>query len=313
MSSADLITLWAWARPAASDRASTDRTSTDRTSTDRTSTDRTTADRTSADRPGNERAAGNCAAFRLADGALAPPDVARRAMVAYERRVAAGRLAALVLLVFVAPLLALLMAAVRLTSKGPALYQQRRVGRGGRIFTMWKLRTMRSDAEVATGPVWAALGHDLRVTPLGYWLRRLHLDELPQLVNVLRGEMALVGPRPERPEFVTILAAQIPGYLDRLEVLPGITGLAQINLPPDTDLTSVRRKLVLDQQYIQDGSAPLDLRIVLSTALRLFGLQGGRSVRLLGLQRTVELPPAPPAASERTTSIEAPEMAALER
>src|SRR5205085_1127292 len=82
------------------------------------------------------------------------------------------------------------------------------------------------------------------------FLRRLHLDELPQLYNIVRGEMSLVGPRPERPEFVSVLARQVPGYLERLQVLPGITGLAQINLPPDCDVDSVRRKLLLDQEYI---------------------------------------------------------------
>jgi lipopolysaccharide/colanic/teichoic acid biosynthesis glycosyltransferase len=288
MSSADLITLRAWARPPASDRSGKERI-------------------------GNERSASDCTASRRASSDRpAPPAFARTASCQW--RIVAGRLVALVLLLSTAPLIALLMVVVRLTSKGPALYRQRRVGRGGYVFTMWKLRTMRCDAELATGPVWAALGHDPRVTPLGYWLRRLHLDELPQLVNVVRGEMALVGPRPERPEFVTILAAQIPGYLDRLDVLPGITGLAQINLPPDTDLTSVRRKLVLDQQYIREASALLELRIVLCTALRVFGLQGGRAVRMLGLQRTVELPPPPAADFERPSPAEASqEMAAAQR
>ena len=119
----------------------------------------------------------------------------------------------------------------------------------------------------------------------------MHLDELPQLFNVLRGEMSLVGPRPERPEFVVVLADKIPGYVDRLSVLPGITGLAQINLPPDTDLDSVRRKLVLDREYIERVGPLLDLRIILCTLFRLVGIRGGRGVRLLGLLRTVALPP----------------------
>jgi lipopolysaccharide/colanic/teichoic acid biosynthesis glycosyltransferase len=152
---------------------------------------------------------------------------------------------------------------------------------------------MRCDAEAYTGPVWAGAGSDSRVTPLGYWLRHLHLDELPQLYNIVRGEMSLVGPRPERPEFVGILTEQIPGYWDRLQVKPGITGLAQINLPPDTDLHSVRCKLVLDREYIHNSGPLLDARIVLCTLLRLVGLRGGRAVTLLGLSRTVVIERTP--------------------
>ena len=153
------------------------------------------------------------------------------------------RVAGGALLLLLSPVLILLIVAVKLSSRGPAIYCQKRVGLAGRNFMMYKLRSMRLDAESA-GPRWAAAGDDPRVTPLGYWLRRLHLDEVPQLFNLVRGEMSLVGPRPERPEFVSVLAHQIPNYLDRLQVLPGITGLAQVNLPPDTDLESVRRKLL---------------------------------------------------------------------
>src|SRR5437868_12064000 len=105
---------------------------------------------------------------------------------------------------------------------------------------MYKLRSMRIDAEAGTGPVWSCHGSDPRVTGIGYWLRKLHLDELPQLFSVLRGDMSLIGPRPERPEFVRVLGDSVAGYMDRLKMVPGITGLAQINLPPDTDLNSVR-------------------------------------------------------------------------
>jgi len=198
---------------------------------------------------------------------------------------------ALCLLIPGLPLIAVLVAIVRLTSRGPGIYSQLRVGRNGQVFTMYKLRSMRSDAEAATGPVWSNTCRDPRVTLVGYWLRRLHLDELPQLWNVLRGEMSLVGPRPERPEFVQVLADQIPGYRDRLSVLPGVTGLAQVNLPPDSDLDSVRRKLVLDREYISQRTLFLDLRIIACTALRAVGLRGGRGVQVLGLQRVVHLPP----------------------
>jgi lipopolysaccharide/colanic/teichoic acid biosynthesis glycosyltransferase len=197
----------------------------------------------------------------------------------------------LVLLVLASPLIAVLVVLIRLTSKGPGIYSQVRVGLDGRRFTMYKLRSMRSDAETRTGPVWAVPGEDPRVTPLGYWLRKLHLDELPQLWNLVHGEMSLIGPRPERPEFVAVLARKIPGYVDRLQVLPGITGLAQINLPADTDLDSVRAKLALDLEYIETAGVGLDVRIALCTLLRLVGLRGGCSVSLLGLKRTVHLPP----------------------
>jgi lipopolysaccharide/colanic/teichoic acid biosynthesis glycosyltransferase len=201
------------------------------------------------------------------------------------------RAVALLLLILASPVIGLLVVAIRLSSRGPAIYSQTRVGRGGKIFVMYKLRSMRCDAEARTGPVWASPAGDPRITPLGYWLRRLHLDELPQLYNVVCGEMALVGPRPERPSIVVVLAREIPGYLERLQVLPGITGLAQINLPPDTDLDSVRAKLVLDREYIREASLALEARIVLCTILRLAGLRGGRAVSLLGLQRNVVLSP----------------------
>jgi len=205
----------------------------------------------------------------------------------------AARCLALMLLVLAAPLLAALWLAVKLSSNGPGFYRQKRMGHNGRVFMMYKLRSMRVDAEARTGPVWASAGTDSRVTPLGYWLRHLHLDELPQLYNIVRGEMALVGPRPERPEFVGLLAEQIPGYWERLRVKPGITGLAQINLPPDTDLHSVRCKLVLDREYIRSAEPLLDARIALCTLLRLMGLRGGRAVTLLGLSRSVVLDGAP--------------------
>ena len=197
---------------------------------------------------------------------------------------------ALLLLIPGLPLIGLLIVAVRLASKGPGIYRQLRVGHCGRVFTLYKIRSMGSDAESSLGPTWAGVEADPRVTRLGYWLRRLHLDELPQLVNVVRGEMSLVGPRPERPEFVTPLSEQIPGYLDRLRILPGITGLAQVNLPADTDVNSVRRKLILDLEYLDTAGVSLDLRILFCTFGRLLGLRGGRAVSLLGLQRKVTLP-----------------------
>ncbi|WP_425616571.1 sugar transferase [Anatilimnocola sp. NA78] len=198
-------------------------------------------------------------------------------------------LAAAILLVPGLPMIGILVILIRLTSKGPGVYRQVRVGRDGHIYTMYKLRSMRSDAESKTGPVWTTIGSDSRITPLGYWLRKLHLDELPQLINVLKGEMSLIGPRPERPEFVHVLSQNIPGYRDRLRIAPGITGLAQINLPPDTDLNSVRRKLVLDLEYVEKASLTLDFRIFLCTLFRIFGVRGDRAMRIMSLQRTVVL------------------------
>jgi len=216
-----------------------------------------------------------------------PPDAGRAELPSrfFRWSLWVSRPIAAVLLVPALPVMLVCMLVVRLTSPGPAIYRQVRVWRHGRHFTMYKLRTMRADAE-KHGAVWART-HDDRVTPFGRFLRKSHLDELPQLFNVLKGEMALVGPRPERPEFVTRLVPQIPGYLDRLSVLPGVTGLAQVNLPPDTDLDSVRRKLVLDLEFIRTNSLSLELRLMLCTGLRIFKLP---VIGLLGVGRTVRLP-----------------------
>lgn len=180
-------------------------------------------------------------------------------------------LIALVLFLLAAPLILLTALLVKLTSRGPAFYFQTRLGKNGKPYTIYKIRTMYHNAESATGPRWAT-AHDPRVTPLGWFLRHTHLDELPQLWNVLRGDMALVGPRPERPEFVLKLAPLVPNYHDRLLVLPGVTGLAQVSLPADTNLESVRKKLAHDLYYLQRISLWLDVRIVMTTALDLIGM-----------------------------------------
>ncbi len=195
-------------------------------------------------------------------------------------------LTAAVLLVFAAPIILFTVVAVWLTSPGPAIYRQRRVGKNGRIFTLYKIRSMCVDAEAETGPVWTVNHRDPRITPLGRFLRYTHLDELPQLVNVINGEMALVGPRPERPEFTEALEDQIPGYTERLRVPPGITGLAQLNLPPDSDLDSVRRKLMLDLEYIRAGSVKLDCSIILCTFFRLAGIRARYLCRLARVERS---------------------------
>jgi lipopolysaccharide/colanic/teichoic acid biosynthesis glycosyltransferase len=178
---------------------------------------------------------------------------------------------AFVLLVLSIPLIALMTVLVKLTSRGPAFYSQLRLGKGGKAFKLHKIRTMIHDCEKASGPRWSVPG-DPRITPVGCFLRQTHLDELPQLWNVLRGEMSLVGPRPERPELVPGLEERIPHYRDRLLVRPGVTGLAQVQLPADTDLNSVRRKLAYDLYYVRHLGPWLDLRLIACTAARMVGV-----------------------------------------
>ncbi len=163
------------------------------------------------------------------------------------------------------PLMALIWLLVRISSPGPAIYRQRRVGRQGRVFEVLKFRSMYQDAEARTGAVWAAQ-NDPRVTPLGRWLRKLRLDELPQFFNVLRGEMSIVGPRPERPEFVEVLSRQIPYYNQRHVIPPGITGWAQINHRYGDSLEDVVTKLEYDLYYLKHMSFSLDLYILFHTA-----------------------------------------------
>jgi lipopolysaccharide/colanic/teichoic acid biosynthesis glycosyltransferase len=190
--------------------------------------------------------------------------------------------AASLLLVLAAPVLLLAAAAVKLTSAGPAFYSQVRVGANGRRFVLWKLRSMRHNCEAASGIRWATR-RDPRVTPVGRFLRASHIDELPQLFNVLRGEMSLVGPRPERPEITAGLAAVVPRYDDRHRVKPGVTGLAQILLPPDTDLDSVRRKVATDLRYVSGFGPWMELRVLVGTALHLVKVPGPTVARLLRL------------------------------
>jgi lipopolysaccharide/colanic/teichoic acid biosynthesis glycosyltransferase len=175
---------------------------------------------------------------------------------------------AALLLALTAPVIALCMVLVRLGSRGSPLYTQQRLGHRGRIFTIYKIRTMVQDCERESGPVWSRPG-DRRVTPIGRFLRWSHLDELPQLWNVVRGEMSLIGPRPERPEIAAQLELAGPRYRDRLLLLPGLSGLAQVMQPPDSDLESVRRKLQYDLLYLDRMGLGLDLRICLATALHL--------------------------------------------
>jgi sugar transferase (PEP-CTERM system associated) len=173
-------------------------------------------------------------------------------------------LAASVGVVLAAPVMLLVAAAIRLSSDGTALYHQERVGRHGRLFTVHKFRSMRMDAEATSGAVWASTD-DPRITPLGRFLRRSRFDELPQLWNVLKGDMSFVGPRPERPEFVRQLTEKIPFYGQRHVVRPGLTGWAQVRYTYGASVEDALMKLQYDLYYIKNLSLALDLYIIFST------------------------------------------------
>ena len=181
--------------------------------------------------------------------------------LAYLAKRATDFVVAAVLSLVSLPLMAMTAVFVKLGSSGPVFYRQRRVGQGGAEFTIWKFRTMADGAEAASGPILARTG-DHRITPIGRLLRATRIDELPQLWNVLNGTMSLIGPRPERPEFVARYAAEIPGYLERFQVKPGLTGLAQVN---GEYHTSPAYKLKYDLAYIYNYSLVLDLKIMAET------------------------------------------------
>jgi lipopolysaccharide/colanic/teichoic acid biosynthesis glycosyltransferase len=200
---------------------------------------------------------------------------------------------AIVLLVVTAPAWLLIALLIKLTSRGPVLYNQTRVGLdlrrsgirpndprrrsdiGGRPFTIYKFRTMYEGAENGTGAVWAA-EDDPRITPVGRVLRQYRLDELPQLINVIRGDMNLVGPRPERPSIVSELRKEIPHYQQRHRTLPGITGHAQVNLQYDASLDDVRKKVDHDLEYLQKASAWEDFKIMIKTIPVMLFRRGSR-------------------------------------
>jgi exopolysaccharide biosynthesis polyprenyl glycosylphosphotransferase len=185
-------------------------------------------------------------------------------------------------LVMTAPIMAAAAVLVRLGSSGPVFHRQDRVGQNGAPFTILKFRTMAVDAESRTGPVWA-IDNDPRITWVGRWLRRFHVDELPQFINVLRGEMSVVGPRPEREVFVNRLAEQIPFYTERFMVRPGITGWAQVTQSYAASLEESRQKLQADLYYIKHMSLPTDVYIMLKTvSIVLRGHEQFRSVNRSG-------------------------------
>ena len=169
------------------------------------------------------------------------------------------------LILLTLPLMVLAAFAIKLSSPGPVLYKQQRVGMGGREFTIYKFRSMRVDAEATTGAVWATPGRDPRVTRVGGLLRRSRVDELPQLWNVLRGDMSLVGPRPERPEFIKTLTEEIPFYGQRHAVRPGLTGWAQVRYAYGASVEDAMEKLQYDLYYIKNRSLALNLYIIFET------------------------------------------------
>ena len=181
---------------------------------------------------------------------------------------------AILILIPALPVIGVCWLLVRILSPGPGFYSQTRLGMNGRPYKIVKIRSMHHNVEKNTGGAKWSLAGDTRVFGFGKFLRATHLDELPQLFNVIRGQMSLVGPRPERPEIIDSLklVRQVPGYEHRLLVKPGVTGLAQLQLPADTDIQSVRIKVVYDLFYIERQSFWLDFRLVVATGLKAVGM-----------------------------------------
>jgi exopolysaccharide biosynthesis polyprenyl glycosylphosphotransferase len=177
------------------------------------------------------------------------------------------------ILLFGLPLWCIVAAAIKLNSPGPAVYSQVRVGQNGRNFTMLKFRSMFQDAEKHTGPAWAT-EKDPRITPVGRFIRKTRLDEIPQFINVLKGEMSLVGPRPERPFFVEQLKLEIPWYVRRIKMKPGVTGWAQVKHKYDSSIEDVKQKVMYDLYYFENMSLMLDIKIILRTFLVVFTGKG---------------------------------------
>lgn len=167
-------------------------------------------------------------------------------------------------LIILAPLCLLIVILIKITSRGPVFYSQTRSGKDGKPFEIYKFRTMKTDAEKESGPVWAK-AQDNRITPVGNFLRKSRIDEIPQFINVLKGDMSVIGPRPERPIFIKKLEGQISDYRRRLSVKPGITGLAQVYHRYDENISDVRKKVKYDILYIKKLCFLTDFRIIMRT------------------------------------------------
>lgn len=181
----------------------------------------------------------------------------------------------LALIILTSPLMLLVALLIRMDSSGPVLYRQTRIGLHGRRFSLLKFRSMSMDAEPGGQPRWASV-HDPRITRVGRIMRPLRIDELPQLINVLRGEMSVIGPRPERPYFVDQLSQVIPLYAIRHRVKPGITGWAQVNYPYSASAHDAYEKLAYDLYYVKHRSMLLDLQILASTVRVILCREGAR-------------------------------------
>lgn len=202
----------------------------------------------------------------------------RRSYAAAKRMVdIVGSLAAMIIL---SPVCLVAAAIIKFTSTGPVIFKQIRMGKGGRHFNIYKFRTMKTDAEKDTGPVWAAQ-NDNRLIPIGNFLRKTHLDEIPQFINVLKGDMSIVGPRPERPFFVEKLKYEIHGYERRLMVKPGITGLAQVCHRADQSTKDVKIKVKYDLLYMKKMSMFADVVIICRTALMMLTASTAGNNRIL--------------------------------
>jgi exopolysaccharide biosynthesis polyprenyl glycosylphosphotransferase len=178
-------------------------------------------------------------------------------------------------IVFLSPLFLLTAILIKCTSRGPVFFTQTRVGKDGTLFDIYKFRTMRVDAEKETGPIWAE-NNDPRLIPIGRFLRQAHIDEIPQFINILKGEMSLIGPRPERPVFVQQFKKEIIDYEKRLAVKPGLTGLAQVWHTYDATIEDVRKKIKYDLLYIRKLCLWTDVRILLRTVRVVFTGEGAR-------------------------------------
>jgi exopolysaccharide biosynthesis polyprenyl glycosylphosphotransferase len=212
---------------------------------------------------------------RLPSDWLASAKAMREGVVARALRRTMDIALGVALIALTLPLLILAALAIKLDSPGPIFYCQERVGQGGRVFRLFKFRSMRVDAEAAGAPVWASKA-DPRVTRVGRLLRLTRIDEIPQVLNVLRGEMAFVGPRPERPGFVSELAKAVPHYEDRAVVKPGITGWAQVNYPYGASVEDAWMKLTYDLYYVRHRTIFLDIMILIATVRVVLFQEGSR-------------------------------------
>jgi exopolysaccharide biosynthesis polyprenyl glycosylphosphotransferase len=212
---------------------------------------------------------------RLPSGWLTRSNAAHETVIEIALRRGVDIVLGLTLVLATLPVLLLTALAIKLDSPGPVFYRQERVGRGGRVFMLFKFRSMVVDAEAAGSPVWASK-RDSRITRVGRFIRLTRIDEIPQVLNVIRGDMAFVGPRPERPEFVKKLGQLVPHYDDRAIVKPGITGWAQVNYPYGASVEDARMKLAYDLYYVQRRSLFLDLLILIATVRVVLFQEGSR-------------------------------------